>query len=327
MSDIVIGKTVIENGLVLAPMAGVTDVTFRTLCREKGASLTVSEMISAKGVWYKDKKTALLAVRAPSEAPYALQLFGSDPEIMAFAAKALYSLDPEIAFIDINMGCPMPKITGNGDGSALMRDPLLAGKVVRAVSDAVSIPVSVKMRTGWDGSALNAPQLAAVCEQNGARMICVHGRTREQLYRPPVDTETIRKVKLAVGVPVVANGGIYGASDALRLLTDTGCDGIAIGQGALGNPWIFSEISSALRGEAYNPPEKDEIIETARRHIDMLCADKGEYIGVREARKHLGWYIKGMNGAAEARRLINSAESADELHSILNALLCSEQAP
>lgn len=323
MPDIVIGNTVIKNGLALAPMAGVTDLNFRTLCREKGASLTVSEMISAKGVWYKDKKTALLAVRAPYESVYALQLFGSDPEIMAFAAKTLYSLDPGIAFIDINMGCPMPKITGNGDGSALMRDPALAGKVVRSVSDAVSIPVSVKMRTGWDSRSLNAPYLAAVCEQNGAKLICVHGRTREQLYRPPVNTETIREVKRAVGVPVVANGGIYGASDALRLLTDTGCDGVAIGQGALGNPWIFSEIASALRGEVFNSPEKDEIIKTADRHVDMLCADKGEYIGVREARKHLGWYIKGMSGAAEARRLINSAESADELHSILSEILHS----
>ncbi len=323
MPDIIVGSTVIKDGLVLAPMAGVTDVSFRTLCREKGASLTVSEMISAKGVWYKDKKTALLAVRSPSESVYALQLFGSDPEIMAFAAKTLYYLDPKIAFIDINMGCPMPKITGNGDGSALMRDPLLAGKVVRAVSDSVPIPVSVKMRTGWDSRSLNAPYLAAVCEQNGAKLICVHGRTREQLYRPPVDAETIRKVKRAVGVPVVANGGIYGASDALKLLTDTGCDGVAIGQGALGNPWIFSEVASALRGEAFNAPEKDEIIETAKRHVDMLCADKGEYIGVREARKHLGWYIKGMGGAAEARRLINSAEKAEELHSILNALRCS----
>lgn len=325
MSDIIIGKAVIRDGLVLAPMAGVTDLTFRTLCREKGASLTVSEMISAKGVWYKDKKTALLAIRAPSENVYALQLFGSDPDIMAYAAKTLYSLDPEIAFIDINMGCPMPKITGNGDGSALMRDPQLAGKVVRAVSDAVSIPVSVKMRTGWDSHSLNAPHLAAVCEQNGAKLICVHGRTREQLYRPPVDTETIRKVKRAVGVPVVANGGIYGAADALRLLSDTGCDGLAIGQGALGNPWIFSELSSAMRGEPYSAPESDEIIETANRHVDMLCANKGEHIGVREARKHLGWYIKGMSGAAEARRLINSAESTDELHSILNNLLHSEK--
>ena len=325
MPDIVIGNTLIKDGLVLAPMAGVTDLTFRSLCREKGASLTVSEMISAKGVWYKDKKTALLAVRAPNENTYALQLFGSDPEIMAFAAKTLYELDPEIAIIDINMGCPMPKITGNGDGSALMRSPELAGKVVRAVSDAVSIPVTVKMRTGWDERSLNAPQLAAVCERNGASLICVHGRTREQLYRPPVDTDTIRKVKTAVGVPVVANGGIYGATDALRLLSETGCDGVAIGQGALGNPWIFSEVAAALNGKAYHAPEKDEIIDTAKRHVDMLCADKGAYIGVREARKHLGWYIKGMTGAAEARRLITVSESADELHSILDRLLCSEK--
>ncbi len=320
MSDIVIGKTVIKDGLVLAPMAGVTDLTFRALCREHGASLTVSEMISAKGVWYGDKKTKLLASRAESETPLAIQIFGSDPEITAYAAKALYESDPEISFIDINMGCPMPKITGNGDGSALMRAPELAGRIVRAVSDAVPIPVSVKMRTGWDEGSLNAPYLAAVCEQNGAKLICVHGRTREQLYRPPVDLKTIKEVKRAVSVPVVANGGIYGARDALDALIETGCDGIAIGQGALGNPWIFSEISAALNGKSFSPPSADEIMATANRHVDMLCVDKGEYIGVREARKHLGWYIKGMEGSAEARRMINSAVSAHELHEILDGL-------
>lgn len=321
MSDIVIGKTVIKDGLVLAPMAGVTDLTFRSICREHGASLTVSEMISAKGIWYKDKKTKLLAARASDETPFALQLFGSDPEIMAYAAGEMCAAVPGISFIDINMGCPMPKITGNGDGSALMRAPDLAGRIVRAVSDAVDVPVSVKMRTGWDIGSLNAPYLATVCEQNGAKMICVHGRTREQLYRPPIDTETIGKVKRAVSVPVVANGGVYGASDALRLLTETGCDGIAIGQGALGNPWIFSEISAALNEKEYLPPSPTDIIAMANRHVDMLCLDKGEYIGVREARKHLGWYIKGMGKSAEARRLINASESADELHAILNGLL------
>ena len=203
-----IGSIEIKNGLVLAPMAGITDISFRSLCARFGASLTVSEMISAKGVYYKDKKTAALAASFKGEHPYAVQIFGSDPEIMGIAATSLRSINQDIDIFDINMGCPMPKITGNGDGSSLMRDPTLAGRVVRAVKDASSAPVTVKMRTGWDSSSINAPYLAQVCEANGASAICVHGRTREQLYRPPVDTATIRAVKRAVKIPVIANGGV-----------------------------------------------------------------------------------------------------------------------
>ena len=316
-----IGDFDLGHGLVLAPMAGVTDLSFRALCKRYGASLTVSEMISAKGVYYGDKKTAALAASHESEQPFSLQIFGSDPEIMALAAKKLLTINPAIGIFDINMGCPMPKITGNGDGSSLMRDPSLAGKVVKAVKEATIAPVTVKMRTGWDENTINAPLLASICEENGAAAICVHGRTREQLYRPPVDFETIKKVKKAVSIPVIANGGVYSGEDAMRLLDSTGCDGIAIGQGAMGNPFIFSECISALENKPFIAPATDEILKTAHEHVDMLCADKGEYIGVREARKHLGWYIKGMPGAAEARRSINAAESSDELHCILSSLV------
>ncbi len=315
-----IGNIEIGNGAILAPMAGITDLTFRSLCKRFGASLTVSEMISAKGVYYNDKKTAALAASADSERPYSLQLFGSEPEIIAYAAKKLLTINPAIDIFDINMGCPMPKITGNGEGSALMKNPELAGRIVTALKAATNAPVTVKMRTGWDESAINAPYLAAVCEASGASAICIHGRTRSQLYAPPVDRDTIKKVKKAVKIPVIANGGIYSGEDALRLLDETGCDAVAIGQGAMGNPFIFKEYLAAIENQPYIAPATDEILDIATEHVLLLCADKGDYIGVREARKHLGWYIKGMTGATEARRQINSAQSSEELLCILEQL-------
>lgn len=315
-----IGSVTLSGKFTLAPMAGVTDRAFRSLCARYGASMTVSEMISAKGVYYKDKKTSALAAASPDEQIYAVQIFGSDPEIMAFAAQKLLSIEPATDIFDINMGCPMPKITGNGDGSSLMRDPMLAARTVKAVASATNAPVTVKMRTGWDENSINAPYLAALCEESGASAICIHGRTREQLYRPPVDHETIRTVKQAVSIPVLANGGVYTALDAAELLDKTGCDGVAIGQGAMGNPFIFEECNAMINGQSYRAPEKDEVIAVAKDHIKALCTDKGEYLGVREARKHLGWYVKGMTGAAEARRQINSAESLDALFCALDAL-------
>lgn len=315
-----IGNIEIGNGAILAPMAGITDLAFRSLCKRFGAALTVSEMISAKGVYYNDKKTAALAASSENEHPYSLQLFGSEPEIMAYAVKKLLSINPAIDIFDINMGCPMPKITGNGEGSALMKKPELAGRIVSALKNATNAPVTVKMRTGWDESSINAPRLAAVCEENGASAICIHGRTRTQLYAPPVDTETIKKVKQAVKIPVIANGGIYSGEDALRMLDKTGCDAVAIGQGAMGNPFIFKEYICAIENKPYIAPATDEILNLAIEHVSLLCADKGDYIGVREARKHLGWYIKGMSGATEARRQINSAQSSEELSCILERL-------
>ncbi|MBQ9692246.1 MAG: tRNA dihydrouridine synthase DusB [Clostridia bacterium] len=315
-----IGDFEIKNGLVLAPMAGITDKTFRSIAKEYGADLTVSEMISAKGVYYKDKKTKLLSERAANEDVYAIQIFGSDPEIMAFAAKVFEEEQKSGLIIDINMGCPMPKITGNGEGSALMKDPKLCGRIVKAVSEAVKAPVTVKIRAGWDQSSLNAAEVAAECEANGAKAVCVHGRTREQLYRPPVDKSIIKEVKKALTIPVIANGGCYSGRDAAELLAETGCDGVALAQGAMGNPFIFEECIAEFNGRAYRKPEKDEIIAMASRHVRMLCLDKGEYIGVRESRKHLGWYIKGFAGSAEARKMINMAEKEEELQEILQKL-------
>ncbi len=305
--------------LILAPMAGVTDISFRKLCTEQGADCTVSEMISAKGLYYNDRKTAELAKSDESEKCFFLQLFGSEPDIVAHSAKKVVRMNPSIKAIDINMGCPMPKITGNGEGSALMRDPELAGRIVRAVAD-TGLNVTVKMRTGWDKNSINAPLLARVCEENGAKMICVHGRTKEQLYTPPIDPITIREVKRSVKIPVIANGGIYSGEDAMRLLDATGCDGVAVGQGAMGNPWIFAEILSVMDGKPYSRPELDELLAMALRHVKMLCADKGDYIGIRESRKHLGWYIKGLSGSAEARGKINTATSYEELEEILLSL-------
>ena len=319
MAGFTLGKANIPHGLVLAPMAGVTDRAFRILAVRQGAELTVSEMISAKAVWYKDKKTAELAAYSSEEEPIALQIFGSEPEIMAHAARELCLRFPTLSAIDINMGCPMPKITGNGDGCSLMRSPELAGRIVRAVSEAISVPVTVKMRTGWDGDCLNAPRLAAVCEENGAKLICVHGRTRQQLYAPPVDRATIRAVKQAVSVPVVANGGIYTARDAAEMLEDTGCDGVAIGQGAMGNPWLFRAIREYLDGNTEYEPSLSERGETALLHLRLLVEYKGEYIGTREARRQIAYYMRGIRGAAEMRDKLNHAESSEELAALTAA--------
>ena len=306
-----LGDRLIKRGLVLAPMAGVTDRAFRILAMEMGAELSVSEMISAKAIWYKDKKTAALSEFSEEEEPIAIQLFGSEPEIMAHAAAELEARYPTLAAIDINMGCPMPKITGNGEGSALMRSPELAGRIVRSVVDAVKLPVTVKMRTGWDGECLNAPYLAGVCEQNGAALVCVHGRTRKQLYAPPVDRKTIAEVKRTVGIPVVANGGIYTAEDALSMLEETGCDGLAIGQGSMGNPWIFRQIIAALEGDEEYVPSVICRKETALRHLELLLRFKGDYVGSREARRQMSYYIKGLPDSAAARDALNHAESGD----------------
>lgn len=302
--------------LTLAPMAGVTDRAMRELCIGYGADLVTSEMISAKAVHYKDKKTAELARITEGERPMAIQIFGSDPDIMAESAREIFErFSPEM--IDINMGCPVPKVVKNGDGSALMRDPEKAGKIVRSVVGAVPCPVSVKFRTGWDGNSKNAPEFARVMEANGASLLCIHGRTRTQMYTPPVDPDTIREVAAAVSVPVLGNGGINSAQDAKRMLEYTGCAGIAVARGACGRPWLFAEIRAALDGCEFSPPPVGERISVAIKHFEAIIADKGEYVGIREARKHLGWYLYGLRGAAAARLRINASESSDEIRGIL----------
>ncbi len=302
--------------VTLAPMAGAADRTMRLLCREYGADLTVSEMVSAKAIHYGDKKTDTLASITDPERPMAIQLFGSEPEIMAEAAAAMWErYKPEM--IDINMGCPVPKVAGNGDGSALMKDPEKAGKIMRAVADAVPCPATAKIRAGWDGNSKNAAEVAKILEANGAQLICVHGRTRQQMYAPPVDLEIIADVVKAVKLPVIGNGGINTPADALEMLERTGCAGIAVARGACGAPWLFEGIKAAIRGRQWTPPCESERIDVALRHFEMMLSDKGEYTGLRESRKQLGWYLYGLRGATTARQRINTSEDPDEIRSIL----------
>lgn len=327
------GNTVLQHGVMLAPMAGVTDTSFRLLCRRFGAEYTVSEMVSAKALCYEQRShrkesgascTAQLARITKEEAPMAVQLFGSEPEFMAEAARLLKSGEyrgcaSEVApaAIDINMGCPVRKITGNGEGSALMKTPEVAEAIVRAVRSAVSLPVTVKIRAGWDAEHINAVELARRLEAAGTDLICVHARTREQLYAPGIMPEVIAEVKAAVKIPVVGNGDIFSAEDALKMKKDTGCDGVMIGRGAMGHPWIFREIVDALEGKQTPAMSLDERLSVAAEHLDAMLADKGERTGVAEAKKHMAWYISGIPGAAAARGSVMTASSPEELRAVL----------
>lgn len=316
-----------KYGLMLAPMAGVTDKSFRKLCREFGAEYTVSEMISAKAIYYMDKKTDLLARFDQCERPIGLQIFGKEPEIMAYATDKLVSIySPEV--IDINMGCPVHKIVGNGEGSALMKDAELAFKIVKKVKESAcsaskcdNYPVTVKIRTGYDDKHKNAVEFALALQEAGADAICVHGRTRKQMYAPPVDFETIARVKDALKIPVIGNGGVFSAADALNMFERTRCDGIMVGQGALGNPWIFKEILSAMSGIEYNFPSKSEKMAMAKRHMKMLVEDKGEFTGIREARKHISWYLSGFRDAALTRDMINRTDDLESVFELLDGVI------
>ncbi len=323
-----IGDIELKHGLFLAPLAGVSDRAFRKVCRDFGAECTVSEMISAKGLHYNDTKTAVLAAFSEDEAPFFIQIFGSDPEIMAESAAKLATNNYKACQntclptgIDINMGCPVPKVAGNGDGSALMKNPVLAGEIVKVVSDAVDIPVTVKIRSGWDDDSRNAVEVAQIVEKNGARAICVHGRTRAQMYRDPVDIDIIKQVKESVSIPVIANGSIYNAESALKMLEYTKCDGLMIARGAMGNPFLFEEIIAAIEGKEYTKPTIEKRLEVAMEHIKLMIEYKGEYTGVMEARKHLAWYIQGEKGAAKTRDAVNKACSFDEICTIVNDYL------
>lgn len=313
--------------IALAPMAGMTDGVMRSLCRSFGCDFSVSEMVSAKAICYGSDKTAPLAHIRPDEGSVAIQIFGSEPSFMARAARMLSQGDyrgfsGELpAAIDINMGCPMPKIVNNGEGCALMKDPARAGSIVEAVVRAVDIPVTVKMRTGWDEEHKNAVEFARVLEESGASLVCVHGRTREQLYAPFAEYETIAKVKAALKIPVYGNGDVFSAADALRMMDETGVDGIMIGRGALGNPWIFKEIKCAISGEKFVPPTDAEKVGCALYHLKKSIELKGEKKGVTELRKQLSYYIKGMADSASARDAINHAESYAEVEEIMKKLI------
>ncbi len=291
----------IEAGNVfLAPMAGITDLTFRTICKQYGASVMYTEMVSAKGLYYNDKKTHELMHIEDIHKPCAIQIFGSDPDIMAQIAPKVEQENCD--FIDINMGCPMPKIVNNGDGSALMKNPELVGKIVKAVSSAATIPVTVKIRKGWDETSVNAVEVAKAAEENGAAAITVHGRTRMQFYSGEADWDIIAKVKEAINIPVIGNGDITSADDAQKMLRHTNCDAFMVGRGAQGNPFIFKQINEFLEyGEVITHPTPKERVELALMHAKMLVKDKGERRGITESRKHMAWYIKGLPNATKLK--------------------------
>ena len=315
-----IGNLKINGFAALAPMAGVADRAFRELCIEFGAAYVVSEMVSSKGLTMHDRKSDSLMKLGESEKAAAVQIFGCEPGVMAEAAKKAAATGCPV--IDINMGCPAPKIAGNGGGSALMKEPDLAARITEKVVSAVDIPVTVKIRAGWDEDNLNAVYMATLLEKAGAAAITVHGRTRKQMYAPPVNLDIIRQVKEAVSVPVIGNGDIVDVHSAENMLNATGCDFIMVGRGALGAPWIFKQINEYFDSGIILPdPPIEERMAVMLRHIKQLCENKGNYVGMREARKHAAWYIKGIRGAAALRQSIGSLETFEQLEEIINRVI------
>lgn len=319
MKQLKIGNVLLENANILGPMAGVTDLPFRLLCKEQGAGLLCMEMVSAKAILYNNKNTESLLQIHPEETPVSLQLFGSDPKIMSEMAKRIE--DRPFAILDINMGCPVPKVVRNGEGSALMKEPKLVYDIVRTVVHAVSKPVTVKIRKGFDEEHVNAVEIARIAEEAGASAVAVHGRTREQYYSGKADWEIIRQVKEAVQIPVIGNGDVTSAEKAVSMQEQTGCDGVMVARGAQGNPWIFSELVCYEENQTLPPrPDVDEIRRTMLRHARLQIEYKGAYLGIREMRKHVAWYTKGLHGAARLREKINQAASYEELEKILTVL-------
>lgn len=319
-----IGNTEIKGYAGLAPMAGVTDRAFRELCLEYGAGYVVSEMVSSKGLIMEDRKSSDIMALGKGEAPAAIQIFGCEPQTMAEAAKL--AQETGCFAVDINMGCPAPKVAGHGGGSALMKDPELAAEIAFACVNAVSIPVTCKIRSGWDDSSVNAVEMALMLEKAGVAAITVHGRTRAQMYAPPLNYEIIRKVKQAVKIPVIGNGDVTGGESAAYMYDKTGCDYIAVGRGALGAPWVFRSINEYFEsGKSPCEPSVEEKMAVMIRHITKLCEYKGDYIGIRQARKHAGWYIKGMRGAAAFRRDIGSLSSIDDLKHLADEVIKSQK--
>lgn len=315
-----IGNLVITEKAALAPMAGVADRAFRELCTGYGAAYTVCEMASAKGISLGDKKSSELLSISEPERPAGSQIFGNSPETMAKATEKALEYSPD--FIDINMGCPAPKVSASGGGALLMKSPVLAAQIVEAIAKVSTVPVTVKMRSGWDDTAINAVELAKRCEQAGAAAITVHGRTKVQMYAPPVNVDIIRQVKNAVSVPVIGNGDIIDGKSAAKMLEETGCDMVMVGRGALGRPWVFSEINAYLNHEVILPePTVVQKMHVMLKHIEKICEYKGERVGIREARKHAAWYTKGLHGAANYRARIGSIGSIEELQQIALELI------
>lgn len=315
-----IGNVELSSPVILGPMAGVTDLPYRLICKEYGVGLLVTEMVSCKALYYKDKKSERLMEIREEERPVALQIFGSDPQIMAAVVSQINDHNHDI--IDINMGCPAPKIVNNGDGSALMKTPDLAEEIVRAVVAASKKPVTVKIRKGWDADSVNAVDIAKRAEAAGAAAIAVHGRTRDQLYMGKADWSIIKAVKEAVSVPVIGNGDIFSIEDAVRMKDETNCDGLMIARGAQGNPWILRQVSHYLKtGEKLPDPTPEEKVLEALRHFERLVEYKGEHIGVLEMRKHAAWYLKGIRGGATIRNEINKSTCPEELRANLRRIL------
>lgn len=319
-----IGNLEIKGYACLAPMAGVADRAFRELCMSYGAAYVISEMVSSKGLTMQDKKSKELLFLSDAERPAGAQIFGDDPEIMANAALKAMEFSPD--FIDINMGCPAPKIAGNGGGSALLKNPELIGKIVKKVVEVSPVPVTAKIRIGWDKNSINAVEIAKIIEAAGADAITVHGRTKDQMYAPPVSLDEIANVKKAVSIPVIGNGDIVDGKSAKLMLDMTGCDFLMVGRGALGNPWIFQCINAYLNKEAdFTEPTLEEKTDVMLRHIGTLCEYKGVRIGMREARKHAAWYIKGIRGAAAFRQEIGQLSTMDELKALAERVITSQE--
>ena len=312
-----IGDVILKNNVILAPMAGVTDLPFRLLCKEQGAGLLCMEMVSAKAIYYNNKNTETLMQIEPEERPVSLQLFGSDPVIMSEMAKRIE--DRPFDILDINMGCPVPKVVNNGEGSALMKNPGLVRKIVTSVSKAIKKPLTVKIRKGFDENNINAVEIAKIIEDSGAAAVAVHGRTRQQFYSGKADWDIIRQVKEAVSIPVIGNGDVDSPQKAKQLLEETGCDGIMVGRATEGNPWIFREISHYLdTGELLPHPALEEVKEMILRHARLQLEYKGEYTGMREMRKHVAWYTAGFPHSARLRGAVNEIESMEQLMVLLD---------
>lgn len=314
-----IGNVTLENNLILAPMAGVTDLPFRLLCKEQGAGLICTEMISAKAIYFKNKNTETLMEIDERERPVSLQLFGSDPDLMAEIARRIEPRNFDI--LDINMGCPVPKVVNNGEGSALMKNPRLVHEIVSKVSKAIEKPLTIKIRKGFTEDCVNAVEIAKIAEDAGAAAIAVHGRTREQYYAGNADWDIIRKVKEAVSIPVIGNGDVDSPQKAEALVRETGCDGIMIGRAVQGNPWLFSQILHYQKtGELLPKPEMEEVKEMILRHAKMQLEYKGNYTGMREMRKHVAWYTTGMPHSASVRRMVNEVESYEQLEELVGRM-------
>lgn len=321
MDRLKIGDVTLDNNLILAPMAGVTDLPFRLLCKEQGAGLLCMEMVSAKAIYYRNKNTEKLLEIHPDEQPVSLQLFGSDPDIIAEMASKIE--ERPFAVLDFNMGCPVPKVVNNGEGSALMKNPKLAEEILTKLVKAVKKPVTVKIRKGFDEEHVNAVEIAKIAESCGVAAVAVHGRTRQQYYSGAADWDIIRQVKAAVSIPVIGNGDLHSAGDVLRMKEQTGCDGFMIGRGAQGNPWIFKKILHKLdTGEDLPKPTIQEVADMVLRHARLQLEIKGEYIGIREIRKHAAWYTAGYKNSSKLRGKINEVESLEQLEDLFRNIVC-----